>query len=211
MYYAEKVLKPEVEKEIKKGFFEIRKKFGQDEQAVQTARGGKLMVTDDNQEEVQVYVSHICLHNFHPIFCKFEMDTVKTVLQFGSIVYLKKGQVLYAPGFNDSIFYIVLFGKFKLINSKSEKQIGQSMNLGWTIGEEILFKVDTENPLDRQTKKKIQRKEVCKSIIDSCVLGVEKKSLTSIKKCLFERQNQEEFSKIEIVLRGNHLVKKNWK
>jgi len=52
MYYAEKVLKPEVEKEIKKGFFEIRKKFGQDDQAVQTARGGKLMVTDDNQEEV---------------------------------------------------------------------------------------------------------------------------------------------------------------
>jgi len=27
MYYMEKKLKPEVEKEIKKGFFEIRKKF----------------------------------------------------------------------------------------------------------------------------------------------------------------------------------------
>lgn len=34
MYYAEKVLKPEVEKEIKRGFFEIRKKFASDEKAV---------------------------------------------------------------------------------------------------------------------------------------------------------------------------------
>jgi hypothetical protein len=31
MYYMEKKLKPEVEKEIKKGFFEIRKKFNQDD------------------------------------------------------------------------------------------------------------------------------------------------------------------------------------
>jgi hypothetical protein len=101
---------------------------------------------------------------------------------------LKKGQVLYAPGFNDHIFYVVLFGKFKLINSQSEKLVGQTLNIGWTIGEEILFKADPQGePNQRAAKKKIQRLEVCKSNIDSCVLGIEKKNLTQIKKCLYER------------------------
>jgi hypothetical protein len=99
-------LKPEVEKEIKKGFFEIRKKFGKDDaisdaKLVQTARGGKLTQKNKDDEEVQVYVSHICLHDFHPIFCKMNMETVKIVLQFSSIIYLNKGQTLFAPGFND--------------------------------------------------------------------------------------------------------------
>ena len=49
------------------------------------------------------------------------LETVKQILQFGSIVYLNKGQTLYAPGFNDHIFYIVLFGRFKL----SKAAIGQ--------------------------------------------------------------------------------------
>ena len=119
MYYMEKKLKPEVEKEIKKGFFEIRKKFA-GEKGVQTARGGKLLTRDENDEEVQVYVSHICLQNYHPIFCKFQMDTVKTFLQYSSIVYIQKGQTLYAPGFNDSCFYVVLFGCFKLLHSSTE-------------------------------------------------------------------------------------------
>lgn len=125
------------------------------------------------------------------------IDTVKTILSYGSIVYLKKGQVLYAPGFNDSTFYIVLFGKCKMMTEK-ERVIGQPLNIGWTIGEEILFKVDS---------KTIKRKEVCKTYQESCVLGIEKKSLTQIKKAL----HPDEFAKIEIVLRGNHLVKKDWK
>ena len=99
-------MKPEVEKEIKKGFFEIRKKFGKDDQIpdaklVQTARGGKLTQKNKDDEEVQVYVSHICLHDYHPIFCKMNMETVKIVLQYSSIIYLNKGQTLFAPGFND--------------------------------------------------------------------------------------------------------------
>ena len=79
----EKQLKPGVEREIKEGFFEIRKKFdtnGQDSIA---------------GEEVQVYVSHLCLHNYHPIFCKFNLDVVKTILNFSQIIYLKKDQTLY--------------------------------------------------------------------------------------------------------------------
>lgn len=128
MYYMEKQLKPEVEKEIKKGFFEIRKKFGNDEipdaKLVQTARGGKLTQKNKDDEEVQVYVSHICLHDYHPIFCKMNMETVKIVLQFSSIIYLNKGQTLFAPGFNDQFFYIILFGKCKLNNHNTGQQFG---------------------------------------------------------------------------------------
>lgn len=62
-YYMEKALKPEVEKEIKKGFFEIKKKFDGD--------------SSGRQEEVQVYVSHVCLHNYHPIFSKMNLETAK--------------------------------------------------------------------------------------------------------------------------------------
>jgi hypothetical protein len=43
------------------------------------------------------------------------------------------------------------------------------------------------------------------------VLAIEKKNLMQIKKSLYERGDNEEFSKLEIVLRGNHLVKKEWK
>jgi hypothetical protein len=64
MKYMEKKLRPEVEREIKEGFFEIKRKY-EDE-------GGR--------EENQVYVSHLCLHNFHPIFCKFNLSTVKIIL-----------------------------------------------------------------------------------------------------------------------------------
>ena len=80
LYYMEKQLKPGVEREIKEGFFEIRKKFGEGETA---------------EQQVQVYVSHLCLHNYHPIFCKFNLDVVKTILNFSQIIYLKKGQTLY--------------------------------------------------------------------------------------------------------------------
>lgn len=66
----EKKLKPEVEREIKKGFFEIKKKkFGPDENN-----------DSRKEEEVQVYISHVCLHNFHPIFSKFNIETVKIFL-----------------------------------------------------------------------------------------------------------------------------------
>jgi hypothetical protein len=92
----EKQLKPTVEKEIKQGFFEIRKKFGEtDDKEARTMRGGKHIKNNDDElageEEVQVYISHLCLHNYHPIFSKFEVNTVKIILHYSSIVYLKKG------------------------------------------------------------------------------------------------------------------------
>lgn len=92
-----------MEKEIKEGFFEIRKKFGDQLQM---------------SEEVQVYVSHLCLQNYHPIFCKFDLDAVKTFLSFSQIVYLNKGQLLYDEGYNTQQLYVILFGKLRLSTPK---------------------------------------------------------------------------------------------
>ena len=78
MQYMEKKLKPEIEKEIKEGFFEIKKKYSESDPRASLA------------EETQVYVSHLCLHNFHPIFCKFSINTVKLILHYGQIVFVKK-------------------------------------------------------------------------------------------------------------------------
>ena len=86
MHYMEKQLKPEVEKEIKEGFFEIKKKFNEEGFDGNNWQPGK-----HEGDEVQVYVSHLCLHNFHPIFCKFNLETVKIILNYSSIVYLNKG------------------------------------------------------------------------------------------------------------------------
>ena len=121
-------------------------------------------------EEVQVYVSHLCLQNYHPIFCKFSLDVVKTFLNFSQIIYLKKDQVLYSEGYNDRYMYIVLFGKLKL-SDEENNQIGQVLNIGWTVGEEILFRPKN------QDKTRPRRTDKCTAIAESCVLGIEKKSL----------------------------------
>ena len=189
LYYMEKQLKPGVEREIKEGFFEIRKKFGEGEAAA---------------EQVQVYVSHLCPHNYHPIFCKFNLDVVKTILNFSQIIYLKKGQTLYQQGFNDRYLYVILFGKLRLSQAENDAPIGQPLNIGWTVGEEILFKSDRKANGG-------QRTERCRSLCESCVLGIEKRSLAQIKRTLVERGQAEEFVKLEVVLRGNYLVKKAWR
>ena len=119
----------------------------------------------------------MCLHNFHPIFCKFDLETVKIILHYSSIVYLNKGQTLYGEGFNESYIYIVLFGKLRLIDSASKIKRGNVLNIGWTIGEEILFKPDVDNGRPKRT-------DLCKATTDACVLGIEKKNLTMIKRSL---------------------------
>jgi len=43
------------------------------------------------------------------------------------------------------------------------------------------------------------------------VLGLEKRNLAQIKKALVDRGQSDEFVKLEVVLRGNYLVKKNWR
>jgi hypothetical protein len=54
-------------------------------------------------------------------------------------------------------------------------KLGETMNIGWTIGEEILFE-----------KGNILRKEKCCALEDSCLIGVERKRLGLCKKTLIE-------------------------
>jgi len=49
------------------------------------------------------------------------------------------------------------------------------MNIGWTLGEEILFKPERDENGHNQSKN--ARRETCKASVDSCVLGLEKKNL----------------------------------
>ena len=135
---------------------------------------------------MQVYVSHLCLHNFHPIFCKFNLDTVKIILHYSSIVYLNKGQTLYAEGFNEQYIYVILFGKLRLYDPKRNDprygnkvpaKKGNTLNIGWTVGEEILFKGENNEG-------KVLRSDLCRAISDACVLGIEKRNLLNIKKAL---------------------------
>ena len=77
------------------------------------------------------------------------------------------------------------------------------MNIGWTIGEEILFR--GENGEGRTP-----RTDTCRSMSEAGVLGIEKKNLSVIKRALQERGLTDEFVKIEILLRGNNLVKQRW-
>lgn len=67
----EKELDPSIEDEIKDGFFELKQKF-------------------KDQGESSIYVSHVVLHAKHPIFCKLEIDTLKSMLTESSIIYLAK-------------------------------------------------------------------------------------------------------------------------
>jgi hypothetical protein len=53
---------------------------------------------------------------------------------------LKKAQTLFQEGFNDRFMYIVLFGKLQLTDNETNTQLGSLLNIGWTVGEEILFK-----------------------------------------------------------------------
>lgn len=36
--------------------------------------------------------------------------------------------------------YVILFGRIRLYDPETQTKIGKTLNLGWTVGEEILFK-----------------------------------------------------------------------
>lgn len=123
MYYSEKQLRPEIEEEIKSGFFEITKKFNE-------SVSGSLAAATRDPSDTQVYVSHLCLHNYHPIFSKFALETVKIILHYSSIVYLNRGQTLYAEKFNDQYIYIVLFGRLRLFRPQGLPNAGLNQKNG---------------------------------------------------------------------------------
>ena len=74
------------------------------------------------------------------------------------------------------------------------------MNIGWTVGEEVLF------------DKNLQiRSEICVATCDSCLLGILKSKLAIIQKSLLDKGNQKDYFTIESVLKGNYLIKTNWR
>jgi len=85
------------------------------------------------------------------------------------------------------------------------------LNIGWTAGEEILFKQSQNDEQGKERMVRVQRTDKCTAVSESCVLGIEKKSLALIKRNLVERGLADEFVKLEVILRGNYLVKKNWR
>jgi hypothetical protein len=74
------------------------------------------------------------------------------------------------------------------------------VNIGWTVGEEVLF------------DKNLQiRQEICVATVDSCLLGILKSKLAIIQKALLDKGNQKDYFVIESVLKGNYLIKTNWR
>ena len=76
---TERELSLNIEDEIKAGFFELKQKFS-------------------DSGPSSIYISHIILHQKHPIFMKCEMETLKRLLVESNVVYLSKDQILYRQG-----------------------------------------------------------------------------------------------------------------
>jgi hypothetical protein len=61
--------------------------------------------------------------------------------------------------------------------SKGENMLLGRVNIGWTIGEEILFEFNQKSNL---------RQESCYSETESCLLGINKSKLAMMQKTLLE-------------------------
>jgi CRP-like cAMP-binding protein len=153
-------------------------------------------------------------------------------------VYLKKGQVLFSSGQTDNVLYFILFGKLRLFTRPERLEqsylqssqefhnqqrdlapFGDEMNIGWTVGEEILFE-GSKAPQTAQNVRRMQlamqgskepRTNSCKSVVDSCVLGLFVSNLLALKNQLEEIGRLDDFNQIDLVLRGNYLVKQKWR
>jgi hypothetical protein len=69
---TEKVLPETIEEEIKDGFFELKQKFKETGPS-------------------SIYISHVVLHEKHPILKKVEVETLKQLLLESSVIYLSVG------------------------------------------------------------------------------------------------------------------------
>jgi len=124
-----KILPVELEKKIKEGFYELRQKF------------------KEHDPQCSIYISHVVLHEHHPVFSKLHIDTVKQLLTESRIISLTEGQVLYTFMQQDANVYFVLFGRVSLyaISDEADPQnpdknilLGKA-TLGWCVGEEVLY------------------------------------------------------------------------
>ena len=69
---TEKPLPENIEEEIKDGFFELKQKF-------------------KDVGPSSIYISHVVLHEKHPILKKIEVSTLKQLLLESSVIYLSVG------------------------------------------------------------------------------------------------------------------------
>ena len=69
---TEKQLPENIEEEIKDGFFELKQKF-------------------KDVGPSSIYISHVTLHEKHPLLRKIEVETLKTLLLESSVIYLSVG------------------------------------------------------------------------------------------------------------------------
>ena len=102
---TERELPLNIEEEIKDGFFELKQKF-------------------KDEGPSSIYISHVVLHQKHPLFKKNDIETLKEFLIESSVVYLNKDQILYRSGYNDNFVYFVLFGRLILQSGSDTKKGG---------------------------------------------------------------------------------------
>lgn len=55
------------------------------------------------------------------------------------------------------------------------------------------------------------RSSSCKAVVDSCVLGLFVSNLLALKTQLEELGRLDDFNHLDLVLRGNYLVKQKWR
>lgn len=96
----------------------------------------------------------------------------------------------------------MLFGTLNLSVPQSHSHdncvLGR-VNIGWTIGEEVLF--------DHSTT----RSETCFSENEACLLGVNKSKFAILQKEMLSSGNSKDYYVFESILKGNYLIKQNWK
>lgn len=150
------------------------------------------------------------------------METLKRLLVESSVVYLSKDQILYRFGSQDNFIYFVLFGRLNLTvpgggetlshirdgtSNADLPELAQQTNhalgrvsIGWSLGEEVLFERTSTN-----------RRENCYSETESCLLGIDKSKLAMLQKELLDSGNTKDYFVLESTLKGNYLLKQNWK
>jgi len=99
------------------------------------------------------------------------------------------------------LVYIILFGKLLVQSQQGSKVTTYGrINLGWTVGEEILF--------DRQLQ---IRPEQVIAETEACLIAISKTSLSVLQKRLLESNNKKDYYVIESTLKGNFLIKDEWR
>lgn len=157
------------------------------------------------EEPPQVYISHAVLHKIHPILKKLSIDDVQRLLAASNVLYLQQGQILYRKNVEDPFVYIILFGTLRLADVVNEEELATrhifgKVNIGWTLGEEILF------DRTRQT-----RAEMVFAEDDCCLLGIEREKLGSVQKEMLAEGRTSEYFVLESTLKGNFIIKEQWR